>query len=250
MYSRLNTILSKVFDTYSDRTALVDVTGKVLTYGELFRRVKQRQNLFPIDEPRAIGLLMDHSALMIESLLAILRSGAACVPVLPSMDYDSVKARLLKQRVDFVITTPSYSRMAAGFLQMHVADRINPKVSEAVGEDVDDNAPAMILDDVRYTHDDICQAARRFAITTSTTCSDSVLQAATVNTETFIRETFGALLSGATLVVLPETGRKDVRKALSYAEAEGVTVMTKSPRIAAVMTRWRMSAPASLRACL
>ena len=102
-----------------DRTALVDPEGVRLTYGELNQRadrLAQRLRALGLGPERLAGVLMDRTADLIITLLAVLKAGGAYVPLDPSYPKSRVLLMLETARAAVLVTRCRLAEDLAGEL--------------------------------------------------------------------------------------------------------------------------------------
>ena len=94
--------LKQQVELHPDALAVFD-EHRSLTFNELDKMASQIAANFP-GEPKRIGVVMNHGVEMIASLFAILKIGAAYVPVEPSFPTDRIRFMMNECNVDFVLT--------------------------------------------------------------------------------------------------------------------------------------------------
>ncbi|MDE6397492.1 MAG: hypothetical protein K2K84_09485 [Muribaculaceae bacterium] len=244
----LTTLENRLYNNSSQNIAATDITGLPRTYTRLGQRIARIQNLFPIDEPGVIGILLDHDVNLVEAMIAVVMSGATVVTADPATDRNEVKTTFLKRGVEFVITTPRYSGILSGFLQVHLSETAIGRAKEIpMTEQAGENAAAINIDGRKITHSELVCCAQKFVRSACISEKDTVLQTALPGTLGFIREIFGVFMNGGTLVVLPAAARGDARKLLEFAEAEGVTVIPTPRWLMDDISVRRLSIPSSVR---
>lgn len=78
-----------------------------LTYKQLDQLIDTIAMRMPANKPGRVGIIMDHGAEMIASMMAVLKRGGAYVPIEPSFPVDRIKFVMRECEVDFIITKKS-----------------------------------------------------------------------------------------------------------------------------------------------
>lgn len=202
---------------------------------------------FPVKRPRFVGVVMDHSAEMIASIFAILKSGAAYVPVEPTFPTDRIRFILEEANVDFVITNKSHLHLTKGFTQMTVksGEAIN-RHALPVGNNSRPDSPAYVLytsgttgtpKGVVIENRNVCHYVRAFKNEFNVGPSDTMLQYSVCTFDIFVEEVFTTILNGATLAIPPEEVRDDITKTLLFAERNNVTEISGFPYLLLEMNK-------------
>ncbi len=243
----LATLENRLYNS-SQTIAATDINGVPRTYSRLGQRIARIQNLFPIDEPGVVGVLLDHDVNMIEAMIAVVMAGATVVTADPESDKNEVKAMFLQRGIEFVITTPRYASSVSGFLQVHISETAISRANETpITEHAGENATAINLSGRKLTHSEVLSISEKFVRSACIRENDTVLQTGMPGSLSFIREIIGVFLSGGTLVVLPKAARGNARKLLEFAEAEGVTVIPTPRWLMDEISARRLSIPSSIR---
>ena len=248
MKSTLISALENRLFTQSQTIAIADVNGVSRSYHDLGRRVARIQNLFPIDEPRVVGIILDQSIELIETTLAVVMSGATVVNADPEVDSMEIKDNFQRCGVEFVMTIPRYASKVSGFLQVHLSDTAIGKANEKpLIEMPGENAYALRVDSGFMTHSEVMAISQKFVRTSSIHERDIILQVSTPNEAGFVREVFGSLLIGGKMVVMPKKAHNNAKKILEYAEVEGVTIISAPVWLMEDIISQRLSVPTSIR---
>ncbi|WP_458118712.1 amino acid adenylation domain-containing protein [Paenibacillus sp. Z6-24] len=223
----LSITLNEQFEQQVKKTPLHRaVTGKTssLSYEELNQRANQlayflQQSGIEADKP--VAILMERSVNAVIAVLAVLKTGGACLPI--SMDYpekriehilkDSSASLVLTDRVHALlkrINVPSLNMQenewpvypAANFRSNHTAENLAYIIytSGTTGHPkgvMQTHRTLMNLVYEQYYHSDI-------------DFSGSVVQFANIGFDVFFQEIFSALLAGGNLCVIGDEDKKDI----------------------------------------
>ncbi len=197
--------------------------GEHLSYEELLSRSNRLANYLQslgVRRESIVGVCLDRSSRLIVSLLGVLTSGAAYLPLDASLPPERIHYMLDDSHASLLIT----SREIASDLQARVRTLCVDELQNAI-ERESDEAPLTtpFLDSLAYiiytsgstgvpkgvavTHRGLANHARwatkKFGIGTS----DQILQFLPVNFDAAAEEIFPALIAGATLVLQPNPSR-------------------------------------------
>lgn len=228
MKSTLNQMLESRTELTPDKIAVVDVKGHSRTYREFLDRSSRIQSLFPIDEPRRIGIVLDCNASLVEVLLAVVRSGAMAVPVDPQVESFKIKDRFNNLGVEFVITSPIYASRVAGFLQMHLSENGLSMVSyKHPAEEIDETEPIFYDGERKHTHQEVMNSILDFRKNSGLVENDKYLTFADADNIQFLIDSFATFISGGTLIVLPRKHQDSLsaRKILELCAAEEISLL-------------------------
>ena len=217
-----------------------------LTYGELRRMADGIAALLPQDA-RFVGIVMDHGAEMVASMLAVLKLGAAYVPAEPSFPVERIRFMLTEADVDAVVTQRSYDDLFRSVRRVYVEP--GREVGAAVAETpcVDDptrlayvlytSGTTGVPKGVSVEHRNVLGYIDSFTREMDVTPGDVMLQYSVCSFDIFVEEVFAALLNGATLAIPSEHDRSSVEYLLGYIEREGVTIVDGFPYLLADINR-------------
>lgn len=222
--------------------------GRSLTYRELNARADQlarflRQNLLPADqkteETPLVGICLERSIDMIVAVLAVLKAGAAYVPLDPTYPTDRLSLILVDSGVSLVLTRQSLSEKLPALngrvIELDVeADEIALQTAENLALDValDDLAyvmytsgstgtPKGVMIEHRALANFVNSAAARYEITPG----DRVLQFASLSFDTSAEEIYCALTCGAALVLRADAMITSPKQFLASCAELGITVL-------------------------
>ncbi|MFF2081813.1 amino acid adenylation domain-containing protein [Kitasatospora sp. NPDC058162] len=236
----LHTLVEEQARVSPERVAVV-FGGTRLTYEELDRRAnRMAQRLRELGAGRDgfVGVCMERSADMVVALLAVLKSGAAYVPVSPEDPAARIGGVLEEAEPVVVLVSEKHAVMVRGACraQVVVAD-------ESLGADLPETAPAVDVspDDRAYmiftsgstgrpkgvlvSHRAICNRLLWMQEEFTLTPDDRVLQKTPHTFDVSVWEFFWPLLTGAGLVVAKPGGHRDPVYLAELIRRESVTTV-------------------------
>lgn len=120
MENMIYSLFSRQVSGCPDAPAVAD-ERRSLTYAELDRLADTILSEFPTRKPRRVGIVMNHGVEMIAALFAVLKSGAAYVPVEPIFPPERIRYIMEEADVDFIITHREYAVLTEGRKQLFIA---------------------------------------------------------------------------------------------------------------------------------
>ncbi len=238
-----------------DHPAIIDERSCV-NYSGLDRLVDTLISRFPSFIPARVGVVMDHSVEMIASILAIIKAGAAFVPVEPDFPPERMTRFLTECGVDFVVTQEKYSSRLKEFSLFIVGPVINVDPSlHPLPDRCKADRPAYIMYSssisgypigVMVGNRQVVALADRFRDTFNISTDDVLLQYSADIVNIFIEEVFGTLLNGAMLVIPSATTRNDPQALLKFADEQYVSIISGFPYLLQELNHFE-SLPMTLR---
>ncbi|MEO8075313.1 MAG: amino acid adenylation domain-containing protein, partial [Acidobacteriota bacterium] len=214
--------LAEVFESQAAQTPesiAVVFDGGQVTYGELNRRANQLARYLKkrgVGPECAVALLMTRSAEMIVALLAVLKAGAAYVPLDPGLPADRLAFMVRDSNVAVLLTQKRLCPEAPARSPLTV--RVDTDSGAIALEDDSNPAPSARPDDLAYvmytsgstgTPKGVCVTQRGVVrLVRNTGYADFgpdqvFLQFAPITFDASTFEIWGALLNGARLEVMP-----------------------------------------------
>jgi amino acid adenylation domain-containing protein len=242
------------FAAQAERTpgaVAVESGGGSLTYRELdlrANRLARRLRALGVGPEVRVGVCLDRSAELVVSLLAVLRTGGAYVPVDPGHPAERIAYVLEDSAAGFVLT---HSRLA-GRIPPAGARRIAVDEVEAEGEDAaplaDAGAGMQALAYVIYTsgstgrpkgvgvpHGALASHMAWMQRAFPLDAADRVLQRTPVGFDASVWEFWAPLLAGATLVLAGAEEHGDPARILRAVAGRGITVLQLVPSLLAAV---------------
>lgn len=230
-----------------DAIALV-YEGRQLTYRELNAQANQWAHYFRsqynIQPEDRIGLLVQRSEKQIVGLLAILKAGAAYVPIDPEYPADRIAYVSHDSGIRVLLADQaSVPESGLDFPGAVLAETVAEEVAAFPLSNPDRLALPHHLAYVIYTsgstgkpkgvmieHSALLDYVLTFTQYFSLSASDVVIQQASLSFDTAVEEIYPTLCAGARLVVLPEGGR-NVAELVRTIEHTQATVLSTSPLV-------------------
>ncbi|MEU2613049.1 amino acid adenylation domain-containing protein [Micromonospora sp. NPDC007271] len=224
-----------------------------ITYAELERRAGRlaaRLRAAGVGPEQLVGLALPRSADVVVAMLAVLRSGAAYVPLDPASPAQRL-AYLVEDAAASVVVTATGLRSALppGPYTVLCLDDPDPAGADGPGlagaDDADPAAPAP--GDLAYVihtsgstgrpkgamieHRSLAAHAVWFARRLDVTPADRLLVLASPSFDVFGQEVYPALVAGATLVIAPPAGALDAPALLETVRRAEVTLLSCVPTV-------------------
>lgn len=215
-----------------------------LTYQELDALINRIARQLPRRASR-VGVVMEHGALQIATLLAVLKTGTAYVPAEPDLPLERTRFMMGECEVEAVVTN---ARLAAAL------DGFNPMIAEDLaagrdGADVDSPSYSVSPEDPAYVlytsgttgtpkgvvveNRNVCHYARAFHHEFNNGMGDTMLQYSVCSFDIFVEEVFTTLLAGATLAIPSTETKEDMDLLMDFVRENEVTIISGFPYLLA-----------------
>lgn len=239
-----------------DAPAVID-DRRTVTFRELDALATCIAASFPT-HPRCVGVAMNHSVEMIAALFAILKTGAAYVPVEPSFPAERIRFIMDECRVDFILTEHEYAGKLGAEHTLHFIERgleADADAAVTVPTTARPDNTAYILytsgstgapKGVRVANRNVCHYVRAFRNEFHPAAGDVMLQYSVCTFDIFVEELFASLLSGAALAIPPAGVKDDIHRLMHFVEQHRVTIISGFPYLLLEMNKLARI-PASLR---
>ncbi|AMR32672.1 hypothetical protein A0256_15200 [Mucilaginibacter sp. PAMC 26640] len=245
----LFTLFNESVQRYPNKVA-IRFQDRSLTYTEVSDTANRIANLLSVmgvKKGDVIGLALDRSPEMIISLLAIMKSGAAYVPLDPEYPKDRIEFMLEDSSAKILITQAKYSGHYAGnstelIIEKALADSVGLPVSEPNSQ-VTGSDLAYILytsgstgkpKGVQIAHHSLVNFILSCQKKPGITSADKTLAVATISFDIAGLDIYLPLSVGAELVVADSLTAKDGRAVLDIVRNQGITILQATPYT------WRM----------
>ncbi len=220
-----------------NHTAIVDGSAR-LTYGEIERQsnlLAARLHEAGAGQDRCIGLLLERSARFIVAALAVMKSGAAYVPLDPTTPVDRVAA-ILGDAGAIVLLTDS--RMASSLpagpwrvMELDIPAKISPIPLTKVEPDPKSLAYVIYTSGstgqpkgVEITHASLCNLIDWHQSAFAVTAADRASQVAGLGFDAAVWEIWPYLTLGASLHIADELTRRSSQALRDWIVAEKITI--------------------------
>ncbi len=239
-----NTIYSRFHEwvmRQPDAIAITSATGDV-TYAALDCRVNTLAHRLGDRQGKFTGVVMPHSADMIATILAILKSGSAYIPAEPSLPTERIRYMMEQAQAGLVITEEfcqgSYD--ACPF----TADLSTPdSIAYVLYTSGTSGRPKGVM----VANHSVVNYAKAFATEFHTSPGDVMLQYSVCSFDIFVEEVFTTLLNGATLAIPPKKVTDgDIKALMDFVTQNRVTEISGFPYLLAEMNKLD-TLPPSLR---
>jgi amino acid adenylation domain-containing protein len=194
-----------------------------------------------------IGLALDRSAELVISLLAILKTGAAYVPLDPEYPKDRIEFMLDDSGAVILLTSVKYKgHFASNTTEVLIEDALSDQSNSSInspGVNVTGQDLAYVLytsgstgkpKGVQIAHHSLVNLMYSFQKTPGITADDITLAVATISFDIAGIDIYLPLCSGAQIIMADAITAKDGRALLDIVRSEGVTILQATPYT------WRM----------
>lgn len=242
--------VSRNADLLPEKIAL-SFNGRKITYKELNKeanRLSEYLSNIGVKHGDKVALALDRSDNMVICLLAIMKSGAAYIPVDPEYPQKRIEYMLEDSAAEFLISSTKYKgRFTTSNLHEITFEEIEAELSRFEGNDPTLNVKGNDLAYIMYTSGSTGQPkgiAIEHHSLTNFLCSmqkkpgihgaDKLLAVTTISFDISGLELYLPLISGAELLLTDSETSKDGRELLDLIRREKVSIMQATP------STWRM----------
>jgi amino acid adenylation domain-containing protein len=235
-------LLTARFEQHEHKTALV-CRGIAMTYGELEQQVEALACSLGSAPGSLVGLCLPRSPEMVAALLAVLRSGAAYVPLDPTFPRSRLAYMVEHSRLSRVITTRALRPLFEGAsIEVIEVDGVVPRSSVLL------ERPAVVAGDgdsvayVIYTSGSTGKpkgvAVSRRAVANFLASmlvvpgigqDDTLCAVTTLSFDIAVLELLGPLAAGGTVVIATEEEARDPRLLVALLQTTRATILQATP---------------------
>lgn len=257
MTNTIYTMFKNTADNHKNKTAIIE-NQRTMTFGELSDLVDIIAGSFP-KTITSIGIIMNHNAEMIASILAVLKCGAMYVPAEPSFPTGRIHYMMNEANVDFILTEREYAEKLNKFLLQFI-DCLENSAIESTDERTDKlpsnpSSPAYVLytsgttgnpKGICVTNGNVCHYVQAFNNEFHITDKDIMLQYSVCTFDIFVEEVFASLLNGAAIAIASEEDKTNIHTLMEFVQKQSVTIISGFPYLLADMNNLS-SIPSSIR---
>ncbi|MVM36995.1 amino acid adenylation domain-containing protein [Spirosoma sp. HMF3257] len=270
--SSLHALLDQTATAYPHKTALIFTKGQTLTYRELNERANQiahailQNGLGATQQKAVVGVLLDRTPDLVITLLAVLKAGAAYVPIDPEYPHDRVAFMLSDSSANLLITSKKYhtgeqqSNQPSVLLIEQVLMKLDTYPKEAPAVLVTGHDLAYILytsgstglpKGVLIEHHNLVNLLYSMIAWPGITKEDALLAVTTVSFDIAGLELYLPLLVGATLVLADAEMTKDGRALLEAIPTWQISFIQATPVTYKMMLAagWEQRLPLKILCC-
>ncbi|ORA07363.1 non-ribosomal peptide synthetase, partial [Mycobacterium arosiense] len=224
--------------------------GRSLTYRELDGAANRLAHLLighGVGPNASVALLFSRSAEAIVAILAVLKTGAAYLPIDPALPAARIEFMLADAAPMAAISTTDLAERLDGFdlVVIDVNDEaVEAQPSTAVSVPAPDDLAHIIYTSgttgvpkgVAVTHNNVAQLFDSLQIGVKLVPGQVWTQFHSYAFDFSVWEIWGALLHGGRLVVVPESVSRSPQEFHALLVSEGVTVLTQTPSAVSVLS--------------
>ena len=246
---------ASVVEAHGEEPAIIE-TVRTLTFAQLSEMVDVIARKMPADT-KTVGVVLNHTAEMIATILAVLKCGAMYVPAEPEFPRGRIEMMMEEANVDYVLTEAEYANKLRKF-PVVTMDRLFPKLPDADPENAytqDPEQPAYVLytsgttgrpKGVCVSNKNVVHYVDAFANEFHPGPGDKMLQYSVCSFDIFVEEVFCSLLNGAALAMPTEEEKRTLQSLMKFVELHSITLLSGFPYLLADMNPLP-SIPSSLR---
>ncbi|MFB6978538.1 non-ribosomal peptide synthetase [Streptomyces scopuliridis] len=229
-------LLERIASAAPDTTAVQDGTG-TLTWGELAHRVRSfahRLTSVGVRSGDRVGMLLPHTGELLVSALAIMRVGAAYVPLDPAYPLDHVRHVAADARFTVLVTDRDPG--IDGVVAVHPAETggdpwpAHPLEPDDLACVIYTSGSTGTPKGVMITHRGLSSLAHAADAEFTITAADRSLMLASASFSASLEELFPPLLHGATCVFPPDRmALSSVHDLLAFVRSQSITLLGLQP---------------------
>jgi len=247
--SSIHDLISQTVKDHPQKNA-VSYRDKVLSYQDLNKRANRLANFLikqGIQKGDRIALALDRSEELIISLLAILKSGAAYVPLDPAYPKKQINYMLMDSSAKILLTSKAYRNKFSSESKEIVLDDVHSQLNECSDENPSIIVNGSDLAYVIYTsgssgkpkgtqieHHSLVNFLCSMQKLPGISQEDRLLAVTTISFDIAGLEIYLPLISGAELILADSESVKDGRLLLDLIRNENISIMQATP------SSWRM----------
>ncbi len=220
---------------------------------ELERLIDTIGVLIP-DSAHKVGIVMDHTVEMIAAIFAVLKRGAAYVPVEPFFPQERIHFMMEDAGVDQILINSIYKEKISDVPNIVIDPGMKAAdVSMEASAKPEDIAYILYTSGstgrpkgVSVRNRNVCHYVRAFQNEFHPGEKDRMLQYSVCSFDIFVEEVFTTLLSGAVLAIPSEETKKDIGSVMKFVEEYQITEISGFPYLLMEMNHLP-KLPSSLR---
>lgn len=240
----LHELLAKTAVQFSEKSAL-ECNGQSLTYRELHEQANRlagqirQQGAGP---GSVVGVMLDRTTDLVVSILAVLKAGAAFLPLDPAFPHDRLAFMLTDSGANLLLTSARYAgRLNTATPEIRVEtvlSQTGEKATKAPDERITGDSLAYVLytsgstgkpKGVQVEHRNLVNLLYSMVAWPGMTDGDKFLSVTTVSFDIANVELFLPLLVGGTLVLADAETAKDGRLLLEALQQPGISLFQATP---------------------
>lgn len=240
----ISVLIAGTAKKYADKTAIT-FNKTSLTYQQLDKQVDQlasfliQQGIKPGD---IVGLSLERSMEMVICLLAVLKAGAAYLPLDPEYPLDRIEFMLEDSATKLLLTSKQYKNKYPAKYRQIVIEEIWPQLADqqllSPSRAIDGDDLAYILytsgstgkpKGVKITHGNLVNLLLSIQKTPGINDADRILALTTISFDIAGAELYLPLITGAELVIADTETTKDGRLLLDIIEDKKISILQATP---------------------
>lgn len=234
-------MLEEAFKKYSNNNAL-RFQDETITYEELDKRTSQKANYLislGVTVEDFIGIVCNHSIELVINILAVVRAGAAYIPMEPTFPKERINYIISQAPIKYLLTTNEYFEKIDNKNIILDSNADYSKYSTDLPEIKLEGSNAIYTlytsgstgnpKGVVVEHHNVTNYVKAFKEEFDINEQDKMLQNSVVTFDIFTEELFPVICNGGTLVIAPESSMNNANELLNLIEKEHITFMSSFP---------------------
>ena len=237
----VNELLHNACNKYANNIA-IKYKDEFITYEELEKITNKKANYLiekGVKKEDFIGIIFDHSIELIINIIAVIKSGAAYIPMEPTFPKERINYIIEHAPIKYVLTNNDYQDIVREKDKILLNNIDLSKYNEEYPTDVvnKDNALYVLYTSgttgkpkgVVIEHRNVVNYVKAFKKEFNINKKDKMLQNSVVTFDIFTEELFPVLSYGGQLIIIPSEDMNDAKKILEFVEKEKITYISSFP---------------------
>ncbi|RYE11766.1 MAG: amino acid adenylation domain-containing protein, partial [Sphingobacteriaceae bacterium] len=263
---QLPEIISQNLKKHAVKTA-IRFNGATISQGDLLLKANQMASLLlqkGVCQGVLVGVCLDRSIEMVISLLAILKTGAAYIPLDPNYPQERINYMLRDSSAGFLLINQKYRGRFTSSAEELVLEKVLTEAENHPKENPEINVSGTDMAYVLYTsgstgkpkgvqiqHQNLVNLLKSIQNWPGITASDKMLALTTISFDIAALELFLPLISGAELILADAETAKNGQRLLELIKSEKVSLIQATPATFRLLLEsgWKTPLPTRVFCC-